>query len=101
MIVLVPHQTASSAPITALKKEIPPDHPDPLLTYTLLALIAALPYLNTILNGFVYDDDQQILSNPFIQNWHYWRQMLTGDVWSFVGPTIHSGYYRPLMNLTF
>jgi protein O-mannosyl-transferase len=94
MEVLVPSKKASNAPV-------PAHHPDPLLTYTLLGLIAALPYLNTILNGFVYDDDQQILSNPFIQNWHYWRQMLTGDVWSFVGPTIHSGYYRPLMNLTF
>src|SRR5487761_79001 len=75
--------------------------PDPVLTYTVLGLIAALPYINTLLNGFVYDDNQQILTNPFIQNWRFWRQMLTSDVWAFTGPTIHSGYYRPLMNLTF
>jgi hypothetical protein len=30
----------------------------------LLILIAFLCYGNTLINGFVYDDDQQILQNP-------------------------------------
>ena len=29
-----------------------------------LILLAVIPYLNTLLNGFVYDDTMQILMNP-------------------------------------
>lgn len=33
-----------------------------------LILLAVIPYLNTLLNGFVYDDTMQILENPYIRS---------------------------------
>ena len=32
---------------------------------SVLFLLAVLPYLNTLRNGFVYDDDGQVLHNPY------------------------------------
>jgi protein O-mannosyl-transferase len=53
------------------------------------------------MNGFVYDDDQQILLNPYIKSWHYLPQIFTTTVWSFVGAAGASNYYRPMMTFTF
>jgi protein O-mannosyl-transferase len=64
-----------------------------------LILIAALPYLNALQNGFVYDDDFQILANPYLRNFHYLRQIFTTSVWSFRGGAAgNTNYYRPLMS---
>jgi protein O-mannosyl-transferase len=66
----------------------------------LLVLCAALPYLNTLCNGFVYDDVTQILHNPYISTFHHVKDILTTDVWSYVGGTAaFTHYYRPLMTL--
>ncbi len=64
---------------------------------TALILCAAVPYLNTLLNDFVYDDSVQVLANPFIQSFHYLREIFTTTAWSFTGqgPT---NYYRPMMS---
>lgn len=63
-----------------------------------LILCAALPYLNTLFNDFVYDDSVQVLANPFIQSFRYLREIFTTTAWSFTGqgPT---NYYRPMMSL--
>src|SRR6185437_7955622 len=65
---------------------------------TALALFAALPYLNTLANDFVYDDSVQVLENPYIQNFRYIRQIFTTSAWSFTGQG-PSNYYRPMMSL--
>lgn len=62
-----------------------------------LILCAALPYLNTLLNGFVYDDNRQVLDNPYLKNFHFLPQMFGTTVWSFVGTQGVSNYYRPMM----
>ena len=69
-------------------------------TYLVLFLLAALPYVNTLLNGFVYDDQYQIIENPYVHSFHYLRQIFGSTVWSFQGaqPT---NYYRPLMSLAY
>ena len=65
-----------------------------------LILCAALPYLNTLRNDFVYDDVTQVLHNPYIRTFHYLKEILTTDVWSYRGGTdAISHYYRPLMTL--
>jgi tetratricopeptide (TPR) repeat protein len=65
-----------------------------------LILCAALPYLNTLGNGFVYDDVTQVLHNPYIRTLHYLKEILTTDAWSYRGgATATSNYYRPLMTL--
>jgi Flp pilus assembly protein TadD len=65
-----------------------------------LILCAVLPYLNTLRNGFVYDDTTQVLHNPYIRTFHYLKEILTTDVWSYRGGRASiSHYYRPLMTL--
>ena len=46
------------------------------------------------MNGFVMDDVPFILGNPFVSNPHFWKEIFTGSLWSFMG--IHAPYYRPL-----
>jgi Flp pilus assembly protein TadD len=63
-----------------------------------LAVAAALPYLNTLRNGFVSDDGTQVLHNPYIRNFHYLAKIFTTSVSSYVGQKM-TNYYRPLMNV--
>jgi Tfp pilus assembly protein PilF len=72
--------------------------PDVILIAALI-LCAVLPYINTLLNGFVYDDNRQVLDNPYVQNFHFLPQIFGTTVWSFVGMQGVSNYYRPMMTL--
>jgi Flp pilus assembly protein TadD len=71
----------------------------PLATAAMLALVTAVVYAGALANGFVYDDDAQILENAFVQNPHLWRRIFTGSVWSFWG--MHTNFYRPLQILCY
>jgi protein O-mannosyl-transferase len=64
----------------------------------LLFLLAVLPYLNTLRNGFVYDDDAQVLHNPYIRDFSHLREIFTTEVLSYQGIGTAANYYRPLMN---
>ncbi len=66
-----------------------------------LILLAAVPYLNTLLNGFVYDDTHQVLGNPYLRSFHYLPKIFSTTVWSFVGAQGVSNYYRPMMTLSY
>jgi hypothetical protein len=73
----------------------------PAFAYLLFFALASLPYANTLLNDFVYDDDLQILENPAIQNFHRLSQIIT-DVWRFAAAAgAHAKYFRPVMTLTY
>ncbi len=71
------------------------------VSVVLLFLLSMGAYLNTLGNAFVYDDDLQILQNPYIKSWHYLPEIFRTTVWSFVGAAGESNYYRPLMTLTY
>jgi tetratricopeptide (TPR) repeat protein len=60
----------------------------------LLAGIALVVFSGTLANGFVYDDNPQIIQNPFIINPDLWKKMFSGSVWSFQGAA--TNFYRPL-----
>lgn len=64
-----------------------------------LALCAALPYANTLFNGFVYDDITQITHNPYLASIHHLREIFSTTVWSYVGAEGVTNYYRPMMTL--
>src|SRR5260370_35568210 len=64
-------------------------------------LLALLVYCNTLLNGFVYDDHNQIEQNPSVESFKYVDKIFTGTVWSFQGLEGQTNYYRPLMTLGF
>jgi tetratricopeptide (TPR) repeat protein len=59
---------------------------------------ATLPYVNILYNGFVYDDDSQVVQNFYIRSFRYLKQIFTTHVWSFTGVVV-SNYYRPMMTL--
>ncbi|MFZ0959419.1 MAG: tetratricopeptide repeat protein [Terriglobia bacterium] len=67
----------------------------------IVALVAGatLPYLNILFNGFVYDDDPQVVTNPYIRSFHHLKEIFTTNVWSFAGAGSVTNYYRPLMTL--
>jgi hypothetical protein len=44
---------------------------------------ATLPYLNISFNGFVDHEDNQALKNPYVRSFHYLKEILTTNVWSF------------------
>jgi len=64
----------------------------------LLFLLALLPYLNALRNGFVDDDGTQILRNPYIRDFRHLREIFTTTVLSYQGVSRAPNYYRPLMN---
>jgi hypothetical protein len=69
---------------------------------TLLAFLvvgAALPYLNTLRNGLVSDDEMQVLQNPYIRNFHHWAKIFTTQATSYI-PGMPN-FYRPLMNVEY
>jgi tetratricopeptide (TPR) repeat protein len=69
------------------------------LLLALLVALAVVPYFNTFHNFFVYDDNTQILQNPYLQSFHHLKDIFTTPVWSFLGGDYPRNYYRPLMSL--
>ena len=63
----------------------------------LLILVAALPYLNSLWNGFVQDDNRQVVTNPYLRSFSHLREIFATNVWSYVGAQGTTNYYRPLM----
>jgi tetratricopeptide (TPR) repeat protein len=64
-----------------------------------LALIAAAVFLNTLHGEFVYDDEKQIVENPYIQIPAYYGRALRSDVWAFRGgaSSDRPRYWRPTL----
>ena len=62
----------------------------------ILVLVAVAVYRGALNCGFVYDDVQLILQNPFIKNPHLWRRIFLGSLFSFEGVGSQGGFYRPL-----
>jgi Flp pilus assembly protein TadD len=69
------------------------------LLITALVACATLPYLNILFNGFVYDDDNQVMQNPYVRSFRYLKEIFTTNVWSFGGVRAVTNYYRPMMTL--
>ena len=66
-----------------------------------LLLLAFVPYLNALGGSFVYDDQQQILDNPYVHSFRYVGKIFGSTVWTFQGAQGLSNYYRPLMTLAY
>jgi protein O-mannosyl-transferase len=71
------------------------------MLYATVFVMGLIPYLNTMVFGFAYDDGQQIVTNPYLRSFHYLKQILTTPVWSFKYANIPTNYYRPLMSLQY
>ena len=86
--------TAGMGPETASRKTL----------FPMLAVISAASfavYLNTLSNGFVYDDNLQVLRNPWIREVKHLPGIFYQSVWNFQATATINNYYRPLMHLIF
>jgi len=90
-------KTTEAPPPVSKRAAFPLDRGAIVLVAALLAC-ATLPYLGILFNGFVYDDDFQIVQNPYIRSFQHVKKIFTANVWSFEGPAV-SNYYRPMMTL--
>jgi len=68
----------------------------PHATATALMAVTIAVYAGSLNGGFVYDDESQILLNPFVVNASLWRRIFAGSVWSFQGRGMQTNFYRPL-----
>ncbi len=57
--------------------------------------------MNTLFNDFVYDDNFQVVHNPYVHSFRYLRQIFTTTVWSFQGAQGVTNYFRPMMTLEY
>jgi tetratricopeptide (TPR) repeat protein len=71
------------------------------VTFLVLLLLSFLPYVNTLTGNFVYDDDFQVIGNPYVHSFKYVREIFGSTVWSFQGAQGITNYYRPLMSFAY
>ena len=68
----------------------------------ILLLIGFIVYLNVLPNGFVWDDEEQVVNNLMIQSFSNLPQIFKGSTFQTGGAGGLSGiYYKPLMSLSF
>jgi tetratricopeptide (TPR) repeat protein len=75
-----------------------PEKEREILTFLGLSILAFLPYANTLMNSFVYDDYFQVVENPYVHSFRYVPKIFGTTVWSFQGAQGVTNYYRPLMS---
>lgn len=64
------------------------------------AAIAFAVYANSLSNGFVSDDNFQLLNNPLVTDWRYLPVIMSTNVWAFSGAEI-TNYYRPFQMMLY
>lgn len=67
----------------------------------MVAAVAFAVYANTLFNGFLNDDEHQVLLNPWITDLRSLPAIFTQSVWGFVEGKRVSDYYRPLMHVVY
>jgi hypothetical protein len=72
----------------------------PLWLLGCLVCVPLLVYARTLTFGFVYDDEFQILRNPWIRDWSHVFRFFNTDVWAFTGSAT-TNYYRPMHMLIY
>jgi len=73
-----------------------------LIALGFFAVLVIAFYGNTLGNGFVYDDNPQIVENPYVHSLKYLPKVFSGCAWESVLGTCQGAYhYRPIQNLSF
>lgn len=70
-----------------------------LLPLAALAAMTIAVYLNTLWNGFVYDDNDNILANPWIRDFSRIPEIFSKSSMEFMG--LAANTYRPILHLAF
>ena len=87
----------------AMIKPLPPPGPKAGSFFPVVAIAAVsfAVYFNALFNGFVYDDNVQIVQNPWIRDVSHLPDIFSKGVWSFMPVQTFSPYYRPLMQILY
>ncbi len=74
-----------------------------LLPYIIIGLLATLAYFPTFTGGFILDDNPFIKNNKYIRTFHPIQSYLIQEdgILRNGEDAGHTGYYRPLINLTY
>jgi Flp pilus assembly protein TadD len=69
----------------------------------LLFILAISAYANSIRNGFVWDDHEQVVMNSSLRPGAPFLDLVAPNIWGFMrsGAREHSNYYRPLQMVTY
>lgn len=70
-----------------------------LFLFTIIIFIAVVPYLNSLPNPFIWDEEVIIIGNPIIKAWRYLPLIFKTDI--FGGQIMAGGFYRPIYMLSF
>src|SRR4030043_1126310 len=69
--------------------------------YLILIAITLVAYANILPNGFLWDDNQQIVYNRLIQTPGHLKEILLSDTSNSGFHGLRVGFYRPLQNFSF
>ena len=67
----------------------------------IILLVGFLVYVNILGNGFVWDDEEQVVNNPYIKSFTYLSKIFTGSTFQTGGAGLSGWYFKPLMSLWF
>lgn len=68
-----------------------------------LCALVLIAYAGSLSNGFVWDDNQQIVMNPDLRPDAPWSHLFSSDVWGYKhhDQPGHTNYYRPLQMVSY
>lgn len=67
----------------------------------LLLVAGAVVYFNSLFNGFVWDDEEQIVKNPLVQSWSNIPLIFKSSTFYGGGAAPTGWFYRPMMTLSY
>lgn len=62
----------------------------------ILLLLAVVPYLNTLQNSFVYDDNNEVVTNTYIRGFSHVGEIFSTRILAHLGARGATNYYRPI-----
>src|ERR1700683_3455811 len=73
------------------------------LAVAALSALVLIAYAGSLSNGFVWDDNQQIVMNPDLRPDAPWAHLFSADVWGYKhrDQPGHTNYYRPLQMVSY
>src|SRR5207244_5262977 len=73
------------------------------IAFGVLTVVCVLAFANTLNHEFVWDDNFQIVRNPFLHADEPLTRLFVTDVWGYTHPDQKgtSNYYRPLQMVTY
>ncbi|HZX47878.1 MAG TPA: tetratricopeptide repeat protein [Nitrospirota bacterium] len=71
-----------------------------LLPFIIIAAISGIVYLNSLHNGFQYDDEPDIVKNTFLGKWENIPRFFT-SVQFYRDEVLRTDHYRPLLYVTY